>query len=465
MDHYQVIVIGAGVGGLSAAAYLTKAGIETLVVEQTPFPGGRCYSRVINGVSYDIGALYIGGRALQIIETNFGIDCASKPYKMGVKMGDYLVSVPFGYSTPCELRRSGVKWRDILAFLLRATNLFRKSYLDRYRSVGEVLDSLTANEVIRKMGHVLFGVSGISPYSLPSSYLSMSRDGTGTNTGDPVHMLGGNKHLADALVDFISSHGGHLSFQEKARQITFKDSRVHRVVTERGQYRADYVISNADIRTTVLRLSQSRYWDESYLQDIKSLKQSLAVVCVFLTFDSSQILPGEVGVFFVPGDSPVEEFKTLTGGKFPEQSTFCLQVPTNLERETFENHRATLQFYYPRGGVAAHTLKQQVHRIMTAGLDHLFPGLSDRVISYTVYDPQRYRREFGLKPFVFGTSPALDQRRFSPQTPVPNLLCVGDSVLPERPSVPQAMESGILGAQAVLEQMRITGYGRECRED
>jgi len=40
MNRYKAVVIGAGVGGLSAAAYLAKAGVETLVIEQTPFRVG-----------------------------------------------------------------------------------------------------------------------------------------------------------------------------------------------------------------------------------------------------------------------------------------------------------------------------------------------------------------------------------------------------------------------------------------
>ncbi|HEY74533.1 MAG: hypothetical protein DRI81_13830 [Chloroflexi bacterium] len=465
MDHYQVIVIGAGIGGLSAAAYLTKAGIKTLVVEQTPFPGGRCYSRVINGAEYDIGALYVGDRAPEILQTVFGINCAFKSYRMGVKIGDSFVSVPFDRRTLRELHGSGVTWGDILCFLRRTPNLFRQSYFDRHRSVGEALDSLTSNEVIRQMGYVLFGVSGISPYSLPSSYLRMSGDTAGTRIGNPVHILGGNKHLADSLVTFISAHGGHLSFREKVKRIIFKDSRAYSVVTDKGQYRADYVISNADIRTTILQLSRPGPWDDPYLREVNSLKRPLALVCVFLTFEPSFDLPNEFGAFFMPGDSPGKEFQTLNAGQFPERSTFCLQVPTNLERRTVENHRATLQFYHPRGSVAPQALKQQVHKVMTTGLEQLFPGLSGRVISYTVYDPSRYEQEFGLKPFVFGASPALNQRRFSPQTSVPNLFCVGDSVLPERPSVPQAMESGILGAQKVLKRMKMTGDRRaSCQE-
>ncbi len=460
MNQYEVIVIGAGVGGLSAAAYLAKAGVKTLVVEQTPFPGGRCYTRMINGAEYDIGALYVGDRVPEILRTVFGIDCVSKPYRMGVKIGHSLISVPFDYRTLRELHGSGVAWGDILTFLLRTPNLFRQSYFDHHPSVGEALDSLTNNRIIRQMGSVLFGVSGVSPYRLPSSFLKMSGDTTGTKIGNPIHISGGNRQVADSLVTFISAHRGELSFREKVERIIFDDSRVHGVVSEKDEYRADYVISNADIRTTVLQLSRPRSWNKSYLQQVNSLERSLAVACIFLTFDSSQVLPDEFGVFFMPGDSPIEEFITLNNGQFPERSMFCLQVPTNLEEEAVRFHRGTLQFYYPRGAVAPDALEQQVHQVMTEGLERLFPGLSDRVIGYTVYDPSRYEREFGLRPFVFGTAPVLNQRRFSPQTPVPNLFCVGDSVLPERPSVPQAMESGILGAREILRLMEMAGNRR-----
>jgi len=453
MDNHKVVVIGAGVGGLSAAAYLAKAGIRPLVIEQTPFPGGRCYSRVINGAEYDIGALYIGDRAPQILRSVFGIDCAFRSYRMGIKIGDCFVSVPFDQRTLRELHRCQIPWIDLLRLSMKVPRLFQRSYFDRYQSVGEVLDSLTRNEVIRKVGYVLFGALGVSPYRLPSHYLRMDRHAVGTRVGNPVHLFGGNKRVADLLTAFILAHGGRLAFQEKVERIIFEGTRACGVVTDRGEYVADFVISNADIRTTVLRLSRPGPWSNSYLGEIKSLKRPLALVCVFLTFESSQDFPNGFGVFFVPGASPVEEFQALEAGQFPKQSTFCLQVPTNLERKTAQYHRATLQFYYPRGAVAPEVLEQQVYKVMTEGLERLFPGLSSRVASYTVYDPARYEQEFGLRPFVFGVSPDLSHRRFSPQTSVPNLFCVGDSVQPERPSVPQVMESGLLCAQEIVRQI------------
>ena len=46
-DKYDVIVIGTGIGGLSAAGMTAKEGKNLLVVDQRPAPAGVCYS--LNG--------------------------------------------------------------------------------------------------------------------------------------------------------------------------------------------------------------------------------------------------------------------------------------------------------------------------------------------------------------------------------------------------------------------------------
>ncbi len=40
----EIIVIGSGIGGLTAAALLQDRGISTLVFEKNRYPGGSCSS-------------------------------------------------------------------------------------------------------------------------------------------------------------------------------------------------------------------------------------------------------------------------------------------------------------------------------------------------------------------------------------------------------------------------------------
>ena len=41
-SKYDVIIIGAGIGGLVCGCYLAKAGMKVLIVEKNAKPGGYC---------------------------------------------------------------------------------------------------------------------------------------------------------------------------------------------------------------------------------------------------------------------------------------------------------------------------------------------------------------------------------------------------------------------------------------
>jgi all-trans-retinol 13,14-reductase len=60
-DQYDVIVIGAGIGGLTCAAFLAKEGLSVLVAEQHSKPGGYCTSFKRKGFTFDVGIDFIMG--------------------------------------------------------------------------------------------------------------------------------------------------------------------------------------------------------------------------------------------------------------------------------------------------------------------------------------------------------------------------------------------------------------------
>ena len=57
--RYDAVVIGAGAGGMSAAARLTAAGKRVLLVERMNRLGGRASSEIIDGHIVNIGAIAI----------------------------------------------------------------------------------------------------------------------------------------------------------------------------------------------------------------------------------------------------------------------------------------------------------------------------------------------------------------------------------------------------------------------
>ncbi len=76
MSDYDVIVIGAGCGGITAGALLAKQGRKTLVLEQSDRVGGCCSTYEHGGYRFDVGAtiLEIIGpfeRAFEKLGTSF----------------------------------------------------------------------------------------------------------------------------------------------------------------------------------------------------------------------------------------------------------------------------------------------------------------------------------------------------------------------------------------------------------
>lgn len=63
----DVVVVGAGVAGLSCARALVAAGRDVLVLERARGVGGRCATRRVEGLPFDIGPAFVHGRSADFL--------------------------------------------------------------------------------------------------------------------------------------------------------------------------------------------------------------------------------------------------------------------------------------------------------------------------------------------------------------------------------------------------------------
>ena len=61
MDKYDVIIIGAGISGLTAAALLAKKNRRVALIDAQTKPGGSCGIFKRNGVIFEQGAAMLYG--------------------------------------------------------------------------------------------------------------------------------------------------------------------------------------------------------------------------------------------------------------------------------------------------------------------------------------------------------------------------------------------------------------------
>ena len=88
--HTDVLIVGAGLAGLSAAIHLEAAGIDVTVIESSDRAGGRVASDVIDGFICDRGFQLINARypALQELNVLKELDFIEAPRVIEVSMGD-----------------------------------------------------------------------------------------------------------------------------------------------------------------------------------------------------------------------------------------------------------------------------------------------------------------------------------------------------------------------------------------
>ena len=130
MTDYDVVVIGAGLGGLSAAALLAKEGFRVLVCEHTERVGGCCSSFEHEGFTFDIGA--------SIVEMAWIIDELFK--RLGLRTADYMdlltIDPIYGFVTETGERFTYPVDRDATREVIARLSPEDARAWDRFAEVG-----------------------------------------------------------------------------------------------------------------------------------------------------------------------------------------------------------------------------------------------------------------------------------------------------------------------------------------
>jgi phytoene dehydrogenase-like protein len=135
--HYEMLIVGAGLSGLTAAAYLSKAGYSTLVLEKTSACGGLLNSFTRDGYVFDAGARSIENSGIirpMLKDLGLEMELLKSPVSIGVE--SEVVNI--------ESKESIDRYRQALETLY-------PDNVDDVRKIFRVID-----KVYKKM-HVIYG--------------------------------------------------------------------------------------------------------------------------------------------------------------------------------------------------------------------------------------------------------------------------------------------------------------------
>lgn len=316
-DAYDVIVIGAGMGGLSAAALLARAGRSVLLVERHDRVGGYAHAFRRGRYLFDSAVHMVGGcepvafegggllhRLLSALGVRERLDferidplyAAAYPGRMlrvPCDLEEFVRVAADGRVAEAKgLRQVLNECLNIRQETRRAAELAtpldvvrcpdRFPTLLRYRraTLSQVLDEHLDRAETKALAASLWPYLGLPPSRVSFLYfatmlMSYLADGA-------FYCRGSFQRLADSLAAALTENGGELLLRTPVRRIQLEGGRVSGVVLENGQrIAAPLVLSNADATQTFHELVGADALPPRLTASLGRLRPSISAFVVY----------------------------------------------------------------------------------------------------------------------------------------------------------------------------------------
>lgn len=325
MQDYDVVVIGAGNGGLTAAAKLAQEGLNVLLLERHNIPGGAATSFCRGRFEFEVALHQLSG-----------LGTPEKPGllrlqldKMGVmddlefvEISDlYHVATPEGFQitlktnhdeTIAILKEKFPHEKDAIqnffdlmasyandmigAFIFRDPEPSREKYPNLYkyalRNAKEILDDYFSDPLLKAVLSVYWGYIGVPPTRLAFAYLSMVL--FQYMEFKPYHVKGGSQAISNAILNKFLGYGGTAKFNCGAKKILVHDGQIKGVITDEGEeVAADYVVSNISPVAVYNHLMDPEHIPHDAAVEMKSRNLSTSAFTLFIGFDCE---PEQLGI-------------------------------------------------------------------------------------------------------------------------------------------------------------------------
>ena len=512
-NNYDVIIIGSGIGGLTAGAYLVKKGVRVLILEQHRQPGGYLTSFKRKGFTFDggiqacedCGMLFsalddIG--VLDRIELKKSLFALASPDNFA-PLNSVSDAADFyrGLAKVFPGQTSGINQiiHDIEAFykvadafctlpnpMFRpykdAISIFPKWLLKHGRNLktsprffshmkipfGEYLEQhLSDPNLIRFIRQMIY-MGSPAAFALVFYYF----------VTDYYHPKGGFQAISDALADFITERSGEIRYKTMVEEIIMDGSKASGVRLSDGEtINAPFIVSNSDARRTFLQMLPGKASSESFKQQLLNTPLSESIFTIFLGVDiAANDLPtmGCHHVYLFPDYRGSDLVKSIEDETLYTRTPVEISIPslhhpsmapegkTSIILQSWalmdyadewrsSNGKRTAKYKIFKENVASQIIKNA---------EMIIPGLTEKILFKSISTPltcERYTLNSGgatagwtYNPRLAFNSGAKGMKGY--KTPVKNLFLVGHWTMSPG-GVPAGLISGKMVSKQILKNL------------
>lgn len=283
-EHYDAIIIGAGMGGLAAAACLARAGIRVLLLEQHNILGGCTQVFRRRGYEWDVGLHYVGDvhrqhgilrrvfdhisqgelawarmpdvyNRIVLGERSYDYVAGAEPFKAQMKtyFPDDAPAIDRYVDLVFEASRASSRFFMTKALPPAMAAAFESASSPQFhafsdRTTLEVMRELTANE---ELISVLTGHFGDVSLTRDQSSFAIHAMLIRHYINGANYPVGGAGQIAETTARTIVEHGGAIATKASVEQLLVRDDAVYGVRVGGREVRSDKVISAIGARGTV----------------------------------------------------------------------------------------------------------------------------------------------------------------------------------------------------------------------
>jgi phytoene desaturase len=473
----SVVVVGAGLGGLSAALRLAGAGRQVTVVERASVPGGRAGVLELGGYRFDTGPTVLTmpsliQDALACVDERLDdwldlqpLDPAYRAFFPDGTQLDVVADVERMTAAVAELAgaREADGYRRFAAFTRRLFELERHDFIDRnldsplslltpslarlvalggFRRMAPTVARFFSDPRLRRVFSFQALYAGLSPYDALALYCSITYLDSVAGVCFP---RGGMHAVPAALAGAADKHGVTFRYDTEVTHIEQRDGRAVAVHTAGGdRIAADAFVVNADLpeaERLLGRAPREQHWSPS-------------CVLLMLGVDATWSKTAHHNLHF--GSAWRRSLRELTRGQLMSDPSLMVTNPTVTDPSLAPNGRSVLTALalVPnlRSPLNWDVLRSRYRDELVTRLDLLgYRGVADAIEVEHLVTPA----DWAAQGLAAGTPFSADHRFRqtgpfrAPNLALPNVVLAGCGTQPGI-GVPMVLISGRLAAERIV---------------